>query len=78
MKIFVLTVEVNGYDQYGNYYVASFLKKPTVKQIQEAIRAESFDYLNDEKCKRVINDGCADNHYTSVAQTVTLKQQEIT
>ena len=33
MKIWVITREENDYDQYGEYFVTAFLKKPTREQI---------------------------------------------
>ena len=35
MKVWILTSEHNAYDQYGEYFEAVFLTKPTSKQIQK-------------------------------------------
>lgn len=35
MKVFVLTREINQYDQDGEYFVAVFAQKPTAAQLME-------------------------------------------
>jgi hypothetical protein len=37
MKLWVLTRQINAYDQDGAYYVAVFSKKPTAEQIANAL-----------------------------------------
>jgi len=32
--MFILTREENQYDQFGNYFVAAFSKKPTLNQLE--------------------------------------------
>ena len=33
MKLYIVTREENQYDQYGEYFVAAFTKKPTKEQL---------------------------------------------
>lgn len=42
MKVWVLTREVNEYDQYGEYFEAVFKSKPTVKQIAEHLAGSGY------------------------------------
>lgn len=35
MDVYVLTREVNAYDQFGEYFVAVFANKPTTTQLRE-------------------------------------------
>lgn len=32
MKLYIITREENEYDQYGEYFVAAFTKRPSIKQ----------------------------------------------
>lgn len=41
-KIWVLTREINQYDQDGEYFVAVFKAKPTVKQIARILAANGY------------------------------------
>ena len=40
MKVWVLTREINEYDQDGEYFEAVFAKKPTVKKLAEALKGK--------------------------------------
>ena len=37
MKVWILTEEHNDYDQYGEYFVAVFAEKPSLKQIERYV-----------------------------------------
>jgi len=34
MKLFVITYEVNDYDQYGEYFVMAFAKRPALEDLK--------------------------------------------
>ena len=45
MKVWVLTREINQYDQDGAYFEAVFLNKPTKEQLEEAgVSSYCIDY----------------------------------
>lgn len=46
MKVWVLTSQVNDYDQYGEYFEACFKEKPTPTQLA-TITGESVQYWKD-------------------------------
>ena len=46
MKVWVLTWEVNDYDQYGEYFKSCFKEKPTPEQLA-SITGESEGYWRD-------------------------------
>ena len=39
-EIWVLTTEINEYDQYGEYYIRAWLKKPTAEEVRRVIESE--------------------------------------
>lgn len=41
MKMYILTREINEYDQDGDYFVDVFPYKPTVEEIAEAIKEKT-------------------------------------
>lgn len=50
MKIWVLTREINEYDQDGSYFEAVFQDKPTRKQLEdEGVPCYCIDYTLDNK-----------------------------
>ena len=51
--IWILTREVNEYDQEGAYFVAAFLTKPTA----EEIRAVTWTQASDEFIGHLLNGG---------------------
>lgn len=42
MKVWVLTREINEYDQDGEYFEAVFVKKPTIKQMAEYLQGKVY------------------------------------
>ena len=44
-KLYVLTSTVNDYNQYGEYFIACWLEKPTFEKLKSII---SYDHLIDE------------------------------
>ena len=40
MKVWIVTAEVNAYDQEGCYFVGAYLNKPTFKQLKELIKED--------------------------------------
>lgn len=47
MEVWVLTYEVNEYDQHGEYFAAVFKEKPTPEQL--------FDWIDEEDRYRTLN-----------------------
>ena len=50
--IWIVTTEYNEYDQYGEYFVACFLEKPSKSELKELLKNEyisdiTIDYLFD-------------------------------
>jgi len=45
--IYVITREENQYDQYGEYFVAAFLKRPSIEQ-RLALGIEHYKRLKNE------------------------------
>lgn len=50
LRVWVLTREINQYDQDGAYYMAVFANKPTVKQLKK-------HKLSDEEAEHVLRTG---------------------
>lgn len=50
LRVWVLTREINQYDQDGAYYMAVFANKPTVEQLKK-------HKLSDEEAKHVLRTG---------------------
>lgn len=42
-KVFVLTHEHNDYDQHGEYFLAVFAEKPSVKALAEVLKGKAGD-----------------------------------
>ena len=60
MKIWVLTTEVNAYDQYGEYFVCVFASKPTFHEVKAAVLKDS-KYIDksilDVTCGNLVRNG---------------------
>lgn len=51
----ILTFEVNEYDQYGEYFLAAFKEKPTKLQLKEAI--DDMNFASDDALEHVLQGG---------------------
>ena len=56
MQIWILTHEINEYNQDGEYFDRAFAQKPTIDQIKEACR------YNEMGAKHVLNGGGRKNN----------------
>lgn len=50
-KVWILTSEVNDYNQHGEYFEKMFFEEPTIKELQE-ITACTKEY-----CQHILNGG---------------------
>lgn len=59
MKVWVLTREINQYDQDGSYFEAVFQNKPTWEQLEEAgVYVDSIDFtLNNKNLEGTFSGG---------------------
>ena len=46
MSVWVLTSEVNEYDQFGEYFEHAWPYKPTKEEVEEHVQGKSEDYIN--------------------------------
>lgn len=66
---YVLVSEYNDYDQHGSYFVAWFRKKPTVKELANALKEEECTFHDADNyvslAKWILKvGGRKDNEYT--------------
>lgn len=57
MKIYILTREHNEYDQYGEYFVAWFSKKPSAFYAQCAIKHDDGSEVTEELANHILSGG---------------------
>ena len=53
-SVWLLTYEVNEYDQYGEYYAKIWWNKPSLKQVENYLRTQNHD-IND--APHILNGG---------------------
>lgn len=56
MKVWVLTYEVNEYDQCGEYYIATFLNKPSSGQLHDLLEID-FEAYGEEYITHILSGG---------------------
>ncbi len=49
-KIWLLTYEINEYDQAGEYFLAAFSSKPTIADLDRKINGVRLEYLHHVYC----------------------------
>jgi hypothetical protein len=57
MKVYILTRQHNDYDQYGEYFVAWFPKRPTATDIQLAIAIDDESIIDGETADHIVSGG---------------------
>jgi hypothetical protein len=62
-EIWVLTKEVNDYNQHGEYYVKAWDHKPTEEELIQA-GVPCSDYQKVNKVKNLLETGCSGNTYS--------------
>lgn len=55
MSHWVLTVNVNDYDQHGDYYVKSWGSKPSAKELSSLRDNHAFSYLSLENAEKLLD-----------------------
>lgn len=64
MTHWVLTEQVNDYDQHGEYYTASWGHKPSVKELIK-IRKIGETQLDESSAKQLLEEGKYDPYHTT-------------
>jgi len=52
-EVYILTSEVNAYDQYGEYFCAVFLEKPSLFQLKKLLG----EHWPEEQINHILNGG---------------------
>lgn len=55
--MWILTEEYNQYDQYGAYFIAAWLEKPTWDQLKKELSRVTSNCWLDDLTKHVMNGG---------------------
>ena len=58
-KVYVLTEEINDYNQHGEYFLGAFKNVPTFKEVNNC--DAYFGKIDKEQYKSLIKDGCLQN-----------------
>ena len=58
-KVYVLTEEINDYNQHGEYFLGAFKNVPTFKEVNNC--DAYFGKIDKEQYKLLIKDGCLQN-----------------
>jgi len=72
-EIYVLTSEVNAYDQYGEYFCAVFLEKPSPAQLKKLLG----EHWPDKQIERILSGGGRVNNENYWYNLRTVKPGEL-